>query len=240
MSRYTFTILSALVLAVLLPEMASAQSRGGRGGGGARGGAGGFRLPSAGGFRGAGYTGGVRGAGVRGAAYGRAPLYGPAGLTAYAFQFGGGYGYGRGGYFGWTADYLDAGHGGYYYPDDFGNLPPVPDEEDDVPPVPDSAQPEAPTDNTARIHVVLPAGAQLWFEGKATTRRGAKRDFYSPKLTPGKNYLYNITARWIQNGRWVEQKGEFSVRANETTIVRFPLPDDTLPPPRVQEDKPTR
>ena len=237
MSRYTVTVLTALVLAACLGETASAQ----RGRGGARGGFGGR-----GGFGAPGMGRGFRPSGLRGYYNNGFRLYFPAYRGfGYGGYGAGGYGYGAGGYGGYGAPYLSGygglynsgygyspvDHGGYYYPDDQGDVPPVPD--DDIPPVPDEATPKAPTDNTARIHVNLPPEAQLWFEGHLTGQTGAKRDFYSPKLAPGKTFLYRIRARWREGDRVVEQSGEFKVRANETTTVRFPLPrKDELPPPR--------
>jgi len=124
-------------------------------------------------------------------------------------------------------------------PDGFGHVPPGPD--DGVPPVPLDATPAAPTNNTARLHVLVPPDAQLWFEGKSTSKRGGLRDFYSPTLPPGKTFLYAVRARWREDGRWVEQQADFKVRANQTTVVRFPLPEtDELPPPRPAPAGPPR
>jgi uncharacterized protein (TIGR03000 family) len=208
-----FSIL--LALAALLWTAAPAQAqRFGRGGFGGRGRiGGGFR-----GYRGYGYDYPYYG-------YGR---YGYGGLSAYSqaglgIGYGTVYRYGRGIYGNTLWGYGYPPDGGYY--DEYWPVPPVvPEDSDDDLPVPRSAEPKAPTDNTARIRVILPPDAQLWFEGKLTTKRGEERDFYSPKLVPGKTYLYKIRARWRLGRRMVEQSGEFKVRANETTTVRFPLP----------------
>jgi uncharacterized protein (TIGR03000 family) len=187
---------------------------------------------------------GARGVGVRGvgARFGtfRAPavrrfrrlpsfyFYSPG----YAFNYGSPYGYGGAYGYGDAYGYGGIGPDGFYFPEDYGDWPPPPD--DLVPPYP--PLPEAPTDDTARIHVLVPPAAQLWFEDRLTTKRGPRRDFFSPKLTPGKTYLYTIRARWKEDDRWVEQKGEFTVRANQTTFVRFPLDEpDELPAPREQK-----
>jgi uncharacterized protein (TIGR03000 family) len=98
--------------------------------------------------------------------------------------------------------------------------------DDDVPPVPDLGEPPPPTDNTARIYVIVPAGAELWFEGQRTSKKGSEREFYSPKLVPGKTYSYRVKARWKEGSRTVEQTTEIKVRANEVTTLRFPLPPD--------------
>jgi uncharacterized protein (TIGR03000 family) len=61
----------------------------------------------------------------------------------------------------------------------------------------------------------------LWFEGRATTRTGAERDFVSPELTPGTSYTWEVKARWVQDGRDVEQTRQVVVRPNETVTVEF-------------------
>jgi uncharacterized protein (TIGR03000 family) len=78
-----------------------------------------------------------------------------------------------------------------------------------------------PTDNTASIRVRLPADATLLVDGVATTKTGPDRVFASPSLTPGSTYSYQLTARWTEGGRPVEQTRKVRVRANETTDVTF-------------------
>jgi uncharacterized protein (TIGR03000 family) len=242
MSWYKITVGAALVLTSLLPAAPAAP---GRGGGGGRGGFGGrsfapagratFRSPRFGTFPGARFSPFRSPAALRFRTF-RTPLrrfrnsasaffYAPA----YPFSFGSIYGLGGGS--------PGIGPDGAYYPsDEEWDLPLPPDE---VPPGPYPGLPEAPTDNTARIFVLLPPDAQLWFEGQATTKKGPRREFYSPKLNPSRTYVYTIRARWKEDDRWVEQQGELEVRANETFVVRFPVDEpEELPPPR--EPKPAK
>jgi uncharacterized protein (TIGR03000 family) len=70
--------------------------------------------------------------------------------------------------------------------------------------------------------VNVPAGAQLWFDGKATTTTGSIRQFDSPPLTPGSRYSYEVRARWNENGHEVTQTQQVEVSAGAYVNVQFP------------------
>jgi uncharacterized protein (TIGR03000 family) len=78
-----------------------------------------------------------------------------------------------------------------------------------------------PTDNTARLHVIVPAGAQVWVGGEETAQTGPDRVFASPAIQPGRSYTYEVKARWMQEGAPVEQTKQVRVQANQTTTVDF-------------------
>jgi hypothetical protein len=42
-----------------------------------------------------------------------------------------------------------------------------------------------------------------------------------PELTAGETYVYQVKARWVQDGAAKEETIEVKVRANKTTTVRF-------------------
>ena len=71
----------------------------------------------------------------------------------------------------------------------------------------------------ARIHVRVPADAVLWLDGKAITQTGEERDLLVPDLKQEKTC--EVKARWVQDGRTVEQTLQAKVRANETTTLDF-------------------
>jgi uncharacterized protein (TIGR03000 family) len=75
--------------------------------------------------------------------------------------------------------------------------------------------------NTARIRLFVPSGAKVWFGGAETRQTGLVRDFESPPLTPGKDYRYDITARWTEDGREVTRTRPVDVRANSWVAVDF-------------------
>jgi uncharacterized protein (TIGR03000 family) len=75
---------------------------------------------------------------------------------------------------------------------------------------------------TARVKVTLPsADAEVWFEGQLTRQRGTQRGFVSPALEPGREYVYDVRARWTENGREVERSRTVRVRADGVARVDF-------------------
>jgi uncharacterized protein (TIGR03000 family) len=121
----------------------------------------------------------------------------------------GGYGYGYGGYGGY-------GYGGYAYGAPLYNTYTsyyAPDSQ---------TQQQLPQpDDAAHILVVVPSDAELWFNGTKTSQTGTQRDFVSPVLTLGKNYTYEVKARWTEDGKPVEQTRSVHVQANSWQVVDF-------------------
>lgn len=88
------------------------------------------------------------------------------------------------------------------------------------------AAPVPQNDRTAVIHVRVPPNAQVWFSGEKTTTTGTVREFQSPPLTPGAKYAYDIRARWMQDGRVMEQTQTVTVWAGADITATFPKPAD--------------
>ena len=133
-----------------------------------------------------------------------------------------------------------SGHGGSWYSDDYGydlpGLGPVTYETgyrgsswDSTPPYPygsfsaTSPSPAA-TDTSAHISVAVPAGARVWFGGAPTTSTGPAREYISPALAPGRQYTYEVRARWNDNGQDVTQTQQVTVSAGAHVNVAFPSP----------------
>ncbi len=76
----------------------------------------------------------------------------------------------------------------------------------------------------AVILVVVPADADIFFDGSPTTQTGTERSFSSPPLEPGLTYQYTIRARWTQDGRPVEQTRRVNVKAGDRIRVDFTVP----------------
>jgi uncharacterized protein (TIGR03000 family) len=150
------------------------------------------------------------------------------GLFGYGL-YGLGYGYPYGYYgSGWNYGYPYSNFGyGYGYPYGYGNAnvytytsPSVESYSSYYP-----SQSEArPNDNTAQLKIVVPVDAELWFNGVKTAQAGTERHFISPALAPGKNYTYAIEARWMENGKPVEQTRSVHVHANDREVVDFTKP----------------
>jgi uncharacterized protein (TIGR03000 family) len=78
--------------------------------------------------------------------------------------------------------------------------------------------------NAADVEVMVPENAALWFDGVPTRQTGAQRAFVSPPLTPGRDYTYEVHARWIEDGRTVDRTRRIQVRANTRTDVDMTRP----------------
>jgi uncharacterized protein (TIGR03000 family) len=85
------------------------------------------------------------------------------------------------------------------------------------PPVKDKEPGSAP----ATVVVMLPADAELWFQGQKTKLTGAERTFTSPALERGASYTYDVKARWTKDGEPVEKTRSIKVRAGERTTLDF-------------------
>jgi uncharacterized protein (TIGR03000 family) len=205
MFRTTYTLSGILVLSVVAvlvtPGLSQAQ-HGGLGGGGHFGGAhvGGYHgAVPLGGYhtvnRGAGYYGGYR---HPYAGYGYRPYYDSFGYSP-NFYDDSGYSplYDGGATYGTSA----AGANQASYP------PPAA---------------EIPSDTSAHVTVTVPPGAEIWFDGTATTSTGTVRQFESPPLTPGK-HSYEILARWNENGHEVTQTQRVEVTPGANVSVSFPV-----------------
>jgi uncharacterized protein (TIGR03000 family) len=147
----------------------------------------------------------------------------------YPALFGFGIGYG---YYPWVSNPYYYSRPYYNYPDYYAYTPsPIVTQSYYAPRLPldygaDYVPPAAAprTDNTALVRVQVPPGAEIWFDGEKTQQTGAFREFVSPPLAPGSNFVYQIKARWAQDGRTVEQTRDVTVRANVVTDVDFTQP----------------
>jgi len=83
-------------------------------------------------------------------------------------------------------------------------------------------RPAASSDNVATIHMTVPENAEIWFDDAQTKQRGADRTFYSPPLTPSREFSYDVKARWMENGMEMTQNHRVTVRAGATVDVSFP------------------
>jgi uncharacterized protein (TIGR03000 family) len=81
--------------------------------------------------------------------------------------------------------------------------------------------PNVQDNRTAMVNVQVPPDAEIWFEGEKTSQTGASRLFRSPPLETGQNYSYDVKARWMENGKPIEQTRTARVRAGEMAQVNF-------------------
>jgi len=145
-------------------------------------------------------------------------------------------GVGYGGYWGWGYPYSGYGYDwpGYYgaadYPVPYGSAaPPSPGVpapgyygSSDAPQAA-PAPPPSPVDG-ARVLIRVPADAQVLIEKQPTQQTGPVRQFESPALEPGREYTYEITARWHEGAQEMSQTKKILVHARDIVNVDFTAP----------------
>lgn len=72
---------------------------------------------------------------------------------------------------------------------------------------------DATLDNKAHIWLHVPKSAEIWVNGVKTKQTGELRYFFSPPLTPGKKYSYQMRLRWMKDGKPVEETQRILVQA---------------------------
>jgi uncharacterized protein (TIGR03000 family) len=45
--------------------------------------------------------------------------------------------------------------------------------------------------------VVVPEGGQVWFDGNLNAKGGARQQYTTAALDPGKTHVVNVKARWV-------------------------------------------
>lgn len=176
--------------------------------------------------RGGYYGGGYGGGGYYGNGYYGRNLYGGGYGNGYygSSLFGGGYG---------NSYYGSNLYGGSYYPGYYGNtyygnsyspgyystptyyVDPVVQASGT-----DYRQSFSTDPNVSTVTVRVPnADAQVWFDDTATTQRGTERVFHTPALQQAGTYT--VKARWIDNGRTVDQQRTVQVQPGQSTVVDF-------------------
>ena len=124
-----------------------------------------------------------------------------------------------GGSYPWYDNYSYPSYSYYYAPPVEYYSPPI---QYYSPPTPYYEPPAQAVADYANIRVTVPdPQARVWFDGTLTTQTGTDRLFYTPSLTAGSTYSYQIRASWMQGGREVSQERTISVTPGQTTLVDF-------------------
>jgi uncharacterized protein (TIGR03000 family) len=76
------------------------------------------------------------------------------------------------------------------------------------------------------VKVPQPA-AEVFVDGVKTGQTGTDRLFESPPLESGKEYAYELTARWVEGGVTVERKKVVTGKPGEVVRVDLTVPDVT-------------
>ncbi len=73
---------------------------------------------------------------------------------------------------------------------------------------------------TAQINVRVPrADAQLTFDNQVTAPTGTDREFVTPPLRPGTNYVYNLRTTWVDGDVQRTRDKNVFVRAGDLLVV---------------------
>ena len=102
----------------------------------------------------------------------------------------------------------------------------------------DYSGPEVPTSEPTKlayIRVRVPAGAELWINGQKGKQAGAVREFVTPALDPDHIYVYNVRARWTEEGGInVEKSLRVRTISGTRVTVNFVRPPAVAPRQIVQ------
>jgi uncharacterized protein (TIGR03000 family) len=101
----------------------------------------------------------------------------------------------------------------------------------------DYAAPALQSVDAVHINVRVPADAQVWFEGAPTSQQGTVREFESPPIPAGQDFIYEITAHWRDNGKDVDSARKVRVRAGQAVNVDFTRPLQQAPQPLPPEPR---
>jgi len=71
------------------------------------------------------------------------------------------------------------------------------------------------------IHMSVPENARVWFDGRPTTRQGMEREFMSPPLSGGRDYIYRVRVQWMEGGRPVSEVRDVTVHAGDRIDLNF-------------------
>jgi uncharacterized protein (TIGR03000 family) len=102
----------------------------------------------------------------------------------------------------------------------------------------DYSGPEGPTNEpskVAHIRVRVPASAEIWINDQKRTQTGALREFVTPALDPDHIYIYNVKARWTEEGGInVEKTLRVRTISGTRVTVNFVRPPASQPRQTVQ------
>src|SRR5262249_45904956 len=79
-------------------------------------------------------------------------------------------------------------------------------------------------DARAEITIIVPADAEVFFDGSPTKEKGRQRLYVTPPLVVGKPYSYEIRARWQADGKPVERTRKVDVTGGARVLVNLAAP----------------
>jgi uncharacterized protein (TIGR03000 family) len=103
----------------------------------------------------------------------------------------------------------------------------------------DYSGPKGPTNEPSKvayIRVRVPANAELWINSEKRAQAGATREFVTPALDPDHIYVYNVKARWTEEGGInVEKTLRVRTISGTRVTVNFVRPPASQPRRAIQQ-----
>jgi uncharacterized protein (TIGR03000 family) len=84
-----------------------------------------------------------------------------------------------------------------------------------------------PPEGAASIDLRVPAEAEVWFENQKTRQSGPIRHFTSPPLPQGQRFVYDLRARWTENGRVITRTRRLPIRAGDHLRIDLRPPTES-------------
>jgi len=79
-------------------------------------------------------------------------------------------------------------------------------------------------EGTAKVTVIVPGDAEVYFDGSPTGQTGTERQFFTPPLEKGQNYSYQVRATWNVDGDDISRTRKVMVQAGADVRVDFTSP----------------
>ena len=75
----------------------------------------------------------------------------------------------------------------------------------------------------ARLRIAIPSErADIWIEGEKSEQSRRVQDYVSPPLTSGKQYFYEVRARWTDlSGKQIERTKSFPILPGQPVLLDF-------------------
>src|SRR5262245_56985488 len=129
-------------------------------------------------------------------------------LEGRGLDIGGGY-YGSG-YYGspyYSSPYYGSSYySGYSYPTQYTSMYFSGDME------------QARAENRVMLNIQAPTGANLWISDVFMGQGDGNRQYISPPLENGRKYIYDVKARWMQDGREMTSTRSFEFVGGQTDL----------------------
>src|SRR6516164_9664964 len=77
---------------------------------------------------------------------------------------------------------------------------------------------QARAENRVMLNIQAPAGANLWISDVFVGQGDGNRQFISPPLEYGRNYIYDVKASWMQDGREMTSTRSFAFQGGQTNL----------------------